>query len=515
MAERSRLGSSSPVRSTRSPYGAGYAEHQYDPEEQYGPSQTAKQQHSGEGEVNDTQAPPSALPQKPATGFERFLERGLAMAGARAGGGSDKSTGAVYQSGWAKGLTKGQAIEKARDMYAGLDDRVRQKYEGQANMGDVRSGREIAAESQYQAERAEALGLTPRTEAPTQQNGGLVPVAVPGPGGRTSWRYVPAAQSPPSREYSASGATATQPQGTAPVAPAPPQGAAATPAQAPAASAAPQGRGTIGGKPTEEVLGPGKGPGIFTQNADGSQTKHTPTGATGQERDQAGNLLHFDKWATSRIPAPGQAPAQPQVSASAENRFKAVSGPSPMEKIAPTGSNAQDFNLQKAFGFSDAEYADIQKQAREAVEAKYPTPVKPAGPTQEAPAAPAPQETPATSGPVQAPAAQPSAPAPRREDAPFTNTAKALGIGGAPNAIRAAGEGVQSAAYNAASKVSQGIEDTKQAGVRMAYDAASAVTGTVGAVKDTATTAASMAKYKADEVSSTFKQDLEQFKKTR
>ena len=121
--------------------------------------------------AQDEEPQRGAMPDKPATGFERFLEKGLALAGARKGGGGDHKTGAVYGSGWAKGLSRSQAIEKARGMYAGLDDSVRQKYEGEANLEDVRSGREDQRYADYKDERAESLGL----KAPGPKGSGIDP----------------------------------------------------------------------------------------------------------------------------------------------------------------------------------------------------------------------------------------------------------------------------------------------------------------------------------------------------
>lgn len=106
------------------------------------------------------------MPDQPGYGFEAFLERGLATAGSRKGGGSrDKTTGAAYTDGWAKGLTRGQAIEKARGMYAALGDKERKHWEDRGNMRDVRSGRDIAASADYKAARASALGLAPAPPA--------------------------------------------------------------------------------------------------------------------------------------------------------------------------------------------------------------------------------------------------------------------------------------------------------------------------------------------------------------
>jgi len=149
----------------------------------------AANQHSGGQERNGTNP---TMPKKPGTGFEAFLERGLAQAGARAGGGGDHKSGAVFQKGPLKGLDRGQAIEKMRDMYANLDDSVRAKYEDRANLRDVRSDRDNAAGAQYDKDVADYVSGGSSSQAErTIENGGLVPVMTNGPGGRSAVRYVP------------------------------------------------------------------------------------------------------------------------------------------------------------------------------------------------------------------------------------------------------------------------------------------------------------------------------------
>lgn len=197
-------------------------------------SQSRAAYASGEDPEADSMPVQKAMPQKPPTGFERFLEHGLAMAGQRRGSGKDGKTGAVFGKGWAEGLSRGQAIEKARSMYAALPDHGRKRWESEASLADVRSGREIARETKYQTDRAAALGI-----------GGAVP------GG------APVAKAPPR-----AGAQATN----TPIPPrvGPPIGQPA-PIQA-------VGRGAINGKPTESVLGarPAGGTINFTK-PDGSQ----------------------------------------------------------------------------------------------------------------------------------------------------------------------------------------------------------------------------------------------------
>ena len=130
----------------------------------YDTSQDAERQRRQASLMEPEQAPVARpRPQRPATGFERFLERGLAMAGNRV---SKKGKGGVFGSGWAKGLTRGQAIEKARDMYGKLDDSQRKHWEGQANLRDVRSLREIDAHNDYRKNDA-AWMSNPTAPAPT------------------------------------------------------------------------------------------------------------------------------------------------------------------------------------------------------------------------------------------------------------------------------------------------------------------------------------------------------------
>lgn len=77
-------------------------------------------------------------------GFESFLSRGLDKSGGRSLSGRARGNkrGYKYREGPFKGLTQGQAVEKARSMYAGLPDSVRRKYEGRASGDDIRSSRE-------------------------------------------------------------------------------------------------------------------------------------------------------------------------------------------------------------------------------------------------------------------------------------------------------------------------------------------------------------------------------------
>lgn len=96
----------------------------------------------------------------PKYGFERFLERGMSMAGGRTLKGDGK--GAIYRRGWAKGKTKGQAIEAARGMYARMSPQARARYEDQANMRDVTSKGEQAAAEQYRNQRAALYGAIPQ-----------------------------------------------------------------------------------------------------------------------------------------------------------------------------------------------------------------------------------------------------------------------------------------------------------------------------------------------------------------
>lgn len=94
----------------------------------------------------------------PKYGFERFLERGMSMAGGRTLKGDGK--GAIYRRGWAKGLTKGQAEEKMRGMYGRMSPSARARYEDQANMRDVRTKGEMAAAEEYRRQRAALYGAT-------------------------------------------------------------------------------------------------------------------------------------------------------------------------------------------------------------------------------------------------------------------------------------------------------------------------------------------------------------------
>ena len=77
-------------------------------------------------------------------GFEAFLTRGLNQSGGRRldGRARGKKRGYKYMEGPFKGLTQGQATEKARSMYAGLGDSERRRYEGVAAGDDIRSSRE-------------------------------------------------------------------------------------------------------------------------------------------------------------------------------------------------------------------------------------------------------------------------------------------------------------------------------------------------------------------------------------
>lgn len=159
-----------------------------------------------------------AMPTRTPTGFERFLEHGMAMAGQRRGGGGDRKTGAVFGKGWAQGLSRGQAIEKARSMYAALPDKGRKRWESEASLLDVRSKPELVREQKYRTDRAAALGI-----------GGAAP------GG------APVTKAPPG-----AGAQATNTPMTPPVGP--PIGQQQSPAH-------PAGRGMISGRPTETMIG--------------------------------------------------------------------------------------------------------------------------------------------------------------------------------------------------------------------------------------------------------------------
>ncbi len=234
---------------------------------------------TGDDPEAETMPVQKAMPTRTPTGFERFLEHGLAMAGQRRGSGSDRKTGAVFGDGWAKGLSRGQAIEKARAMYAALPDQNRKRWESEASLTDVRSGREVARETQYRSDRAAALGIG--TVAP-----GAIPVAKsPTPGGGTG--PVPPRVGPPTSQ------------------PAPIQAV---------------GRGAINGKPTETVLGNAPKPGtIAYAKPDGSQWR-----TSGQDIREG-----FDPVRVSPLPA-AQPVAQPAVqpAAPSENKYMAGQGQS-------------------------------------------------------------------------------------------------------------------------------------------------------------------------------------------
>lgn len=78
--------------------------------------------------------------QPPAYGFERFVERGLATAGPRSSRfNKGRQTGGRFSRPGhpLHGLSKGEAVEKMRDMWRKLPAEVKAKYTGQANFTDV------------------------------------------------------------------------------------------------------------------------------------------------------------------------------------------------------------------------------------------------------------------------------------------------------------------------------------------------------------------------------------------
>ena len=465
----------------------------------------ARQQHESEAPTGGGGA--AGLPQKPATGFERFLEKGMALAGARKGGGGDGKTGATYQTGWAKGLTKGQAIEKARSMYAGLDDSVRQKYEGQANLLDVRSGREIARETQYQNDRAEALGLGGGGGGSEQP--GMVPIAVNGPGGRTAWRYVPAQQAgqgaPGAAPAAPGSGTGVMEPPAAPSPAAPPTVQPAPPNQAGGSGRPGGGTGITvtdpkTGKKSEWVNPNNKGPGIFTTNAEtGAITKHTNKGAEAERKG-------FDRWTTETVrpaysaeagfekqaQAPSATPAPP---ASKENKFSAVQEAPPVERMSHVREDGS-IDVQKWAGLSDSDWKDVQAQARKEV---APTPGQDVMANlgnqpgyKDNPVSGL--NTPTKAGPVGGPTQfDPNAApdgykpnlgssSPKREEAPFGRTAAAIGLPNANNAIRDTGEYIANEYGELAEEVGDlgrgieaGAQKAIQAGTQAGWEAAQGV----------------------------------------
>ena len=225
----------------------------------------------------------------PATGFERFVERGLGLAGNRKGGGKrNRKTGATFQGqGPWRGKTKGQFIEWMRDRYSQMSDKDRAKYENQARMGDVTSKREATAQANYEKSRMDALGLTghglldpsgsqpqPQASSPAQPSdpGGQL-VSVPGAAGEIKHQWVP-----------------NQPQATAP-APSPPasnpppgtQGPSTPPANQAGPTAPPPGPQATQGQPASPVAPPLQStfdskPKTLNPNATAGAGRGTPIG---------------------------------------------------------------------------------------------------------------------------------------------------------------------------------------------------------------------------------------------
>ena len=115
----------------------------------------------------------------PKFGVDRYIEERMAAgAGTRELKGSSRK-GFIYGAGPYKGLTEGQAKERARAEYNGLNDRSRQRYESGAQGRDVMSGREVAREDQfYNARGAAAM----QQDGMGGAGGAVNPNATPGAG---------------------------------------------------------------------------------------------------------------------------------------------------------------------------------------------------------------------------------------------------------------------------------------------------------------------------------------------
>ena len=348
----------------------------------------------------DPQESRPALPVKKATGFERFLEEGLAQAGGRRASGSNRKAGAFYTNGWAKGLTRGQAIEKARSMYEKLPDAKRKKYEGEANMTDVRSQREVDDATNYRDQRNRALGLP--TDGGAQPQTQLTPVN--GPNGTTVYRPVQARsmtdQAPTPR--------VVPPEAQAPAAG---QSTPTTPSQAPSGGGTPDpGKTFMAGTPAQHAYVPGA---PVQESTGGTIDKQpiAPRKEPGIYSDGQRMVKGQDGKYVPEVSAPpaksnnfSAAPPAGQNLARAFNLDGASgeSGPKP-----PLAAQEKPFNLADYVGPVAAD--SYRQQATAEVEAKYAAKA-PTGGTEPEPAKP-PQ-------PAQAPAQSPVQPA-------FANTAPA------------------------------------------------------------------------------------------
>jgi len=138
---------------------------------------------------------------RPQTGFEAYVDEQMGLAGGRKVSGGDNKTGSVFTSGPYKGMTKGQAYEKMRENYAGMESsqnrfggdqefsrfanknglnpgkgsgKSREYYETRAQMGDVRSDMDRSRIAQYEQNRSnqvagsirDALGISKSGDTP-------------------------------------------------------------------------------------------------------------------------------------------------------------------------------------------------------------------------------------------------------------------------------------------------------------------------------------------------------------
>lgn len=299
------------------------------PEEDYSDLDSERQRRLAEAadEQEGDRSPDKPLPAMPvkrATGFERFLEKGLAMAGNRGGGGKGKGGGAKYLEGWASGLTRGQAFEKARSMYAALNDEQRQGWEKQANMEDVRSKGEIKGEGEYRAGRAAALGLAQPAVSPAP-GGSLVQ------NGDGSSRWVPdqsaksALPAPPPMQQQGGAATGQPAESQPAVRQGAMPNAQASTRVAPVQAAPPSTGGTINGQPIASNQKPA---GIYYgDQANGPMQQ--------QVRGPDGNYVGVDtaKGMTPGSAALGLEPRQTPTSTPKQNNFSAVTPGSPVERV--------------------------------------------------------------------------------------------------------------------------------------------------------------------------------------
>jgi hypothetical protein len=190
----------------------------------------------------------------PKLGVDRFIESRMAgSAGTRELRGNRRG-GAKYTEGPYKGLTEGQARERARQEYAGLNDAQRSRYEQGAQARDVMSARELATEDRYYNARGVAAQMNGGANLDGRNGGGrngepaaAVPTQPTQPAPQTGAAPAPAQPAP---QTGAAPAATNQTEAPPSETPAPAANGISRPGPSPSY------RGTINGQPTADVLDP-------------------------------------------------------------------------------------------------------------------------------------------------------------------------------------------------------------------------------------------------------------------